>query len=132
MGHFCPPESGSGYGSRDPIESGSGSTGLPKRQIEQCCQLQKKGAFAAVPDTPMEGVGGVLIAAFSDALSRPKATRVDWMGGKEREEERREREGSTRCRSSRSRDSSSEMALLNRVNQNQNLSASSSAYSTIQ
>jgi hypothetical protein len=77
-------------------------------------------------------VGRVLIAAFSEALSRPKATRVDWMGGKEREEERREREGSTRCRSSRSRDSSSEMALLNSVNQNQNLSASSSAYSTIQ
>ncbi len=23
MGHFCPPASGSGYGSRDPIESGS-------------------------------------------------------------------------------------------------------------
>ncbi len=30
VGYFCPAESGSRYGSRDPIETGSGSTTLQK------------------------------------------------------------------------------------------------------
>ncbi len=30
VGRFCPPESGSGCGSRDPVESGSGATTLSK------------------------------------------------------------------------------------------------------
>jgi hypothetical protein len=36
VGHFCPPGSGSGYGSRDPIESGygSGSTTLAETLVQ--------------------------------------------------------------------------------------------------